>query len=75
MEKTSQTKNPKNIENNIIIVKNYIKYDTKWWFKVMISIIELLEQINKVDGIERIRLGSIETKANNRRIRIKIIWN
>lgn len=34
-------------------------------FKEDISLIELLEQINKIDGIERIRLGSLEPTIIN----------
>jgi len=32
------------------------------------GLIDLLEEIDKIDGIERIRLRIIRTKANNRRI-------
>ena len=42
---------------------NYKKYDPKYDLSTGgFRLIELLEQINKIDGIERIRLGSIEPK-------------
>ena len=42
-------------------------------FKENIGLIDLLEEIDKIDGIERIRLRFIRTKINNRRIYRKII--
>ncbi len=40
-------------------------------FEENIGLIDLLEEINKIDGIVRIRLGSLEPKNNNRRIYAK----
>ncbi len=40
-------------------------------FKEKIELIDLLEEIDKVDGLERIRLRLIRTKTNNRRIHTK----
>ena len=42
-------------------------------FKNEYKLIDLLEDINKIDGIERIRLRFIRTNINNRRICRKII--
>lgn len=41
-------------------------------FKEDITLIDLLEEINKIEGIERIRLRVTRTKAINRRIYTKI---
>ena len=48
-------KDIKELVINVIHIASYGKY-----FKEEYKLIDLLEEINKIDGIERIRLGSIE---------------